>query len=527
MTTGKVRRPLRATLAAICALSLTGSMALPLIAVAQTGEEAGSDQAAWQVAEISEPTDTIAAPAEKGNEPVDTDAPTAVAPDDQGVDGGVETDGPVAADDLLDADETTAPDAEDEATVAPATPATDEQAAGMATEERDADAARPEAEALAQLVEAAPCESDADEAVDADDASDIVALSLVLRLPAEYAVDEADAKKAFVSLPSGMSLDQAKRDGALIASGADGDFFFTLGTTSAVPAGSVYPGVDGYVFDGWVDTSTGAPLAGSTLITEAYDQKEFVTTWKKVGSNFAFYNETYAFGLNGSIAAGGTLAGPNIPADASLRVVQGEASQEAISAIFEYIIGVNKLDIGPDHIAICDISLYANNVQVHDGFGAMTLSFCPFGGFEDGTIVRVWHRHADGSITHEDITAANGLATIEVTDLSTFAFADLGAPAPTPPSTTQPPASSEGDNGGEGDGKQPATGGEGDGGTQSGVQTNAKETRTVVVKSGLAPTGDDTSMLLGSTMALLTCALLTGGVALLMGGRKRPGAHQR
>ena len=65
MTTGNVRRPLRATLAAICAVSLAASMALPLVAVAQTGDKAvEGESAALQVAEINEPTDaTIETPA--------------------------------------------------------------------------------------------------------------------------------------------------------------------------------------------------------------------------------------------------------------------------------------------------------------------------------------------------------------------------------------------------------------------------------------------------------------------------------
>ena len=515
MTTGNVRRPLRATLAAICAVSLAASMALPLVAVAQTGDKAvEGESAALQVAEINEPTDaTIETPAAP-EQPAAPDAgeaadgaeaepstPGESAPGDADTEAPAETLG--AAGESDGSDTVPSDDVQQEDSIGGGGSLDDAALPG------DSETLEAPGQAEGEAAEVPV----ADEEPDGDPLGHVL-MGFTLRLPAEYSSNENNGRYIMANIPVGMTFKEAKEDDIFLGGGSENDlFFFNLGTGAPVPIGAAYPGVNGYVFGGWMDESTGVVLTEDTPITESYTGKDFVSSWKKTGSNFSFVGTGFGDEGLGSVTAEGILAGANIPPGADLKVMQtpGSLSLDFITAIDPASLGILA------DFYSCDVDLFVNGKQVHDGFGSLVLSFSKPGGFADGVTVRVWHQHADGTITYQDVIAANGSATITVTDLSTFAFAQLGKTNGS--GTLQPPA-------GSGNVQKPAQGGSTQPANDAKAdQKNVKE--TAKSSNELAQTGDENGFMLGATMALLTCALCTGGLALLMGNRKRSGADQR
>lgn len=68
-----------------------------------------------------------------------------------------------------------------------------------------------------------------------------------------------------------------------------------------------------------------------------------------------------------------------------------------------------------------EVSLDNRGTQFHNNFGKLTLTF-PVAA-PDGTVVTLWHKHADGTITADDYTVKNGSIVVTVTDLSPFMIA--------------------------------------------------------------------------------------------------------
>jgi len=68
-------------------------------------------------------------------------------------------------------------------------------------------------------------------------------------------------------------------------------------------------------------------------------------------------------------------------------------------------------------LAVYSVSMTVDGAEVHDGFGALKVSF-PVDNAYEGKEVVVWHLHHDGTITSEKTIVSNGFATVSVTDLS-------------------------------------------------------------------------------------------------------------
>lgn len=116
------------------------------------------------------------------------------------------------------------------------------------------------------------------------------------------------------------------------------------------------------------------------------------------------------------VAASGTLSGANVPVGAKVSVnVDATTSGEAYDALTGQL-GSSMFG------GVFEVTLLADGVEVHDGFGELTLSF-PVGEENDGYNFTVYHRHQDGSIASETVMAENGVVTVTVTDLSSFALA--------------------------------------------------------------------------------------------------------
>lgn len=122
-----------------------------------------------------------------------------------------------------------------------------------------------------------------------------------------------------------------------------------------------------------------------------------------------------------AVKAYGELSGANIPAGAEVAanaetVTSGQAYDELNEAIGDSRIG-----------DIFDIKLMVNGVEVHDGFGELTISL-PVSAEYEGHVIVIYHRHQDGSITTSRGIARNGYVNFVVTDLSLFSMEDGGLP---------------------------------------------------------------------------------------------------
>lgn len=149
-------------------------------------------------------------------------------------------------------------------------------------------------------------------------------------------------------------------------------------------------------------------------------------------------------------------------------------------------------------------------------------------------MVRIWHKHQDGTITYEDIPSAPGeIVSTTVTDLSILGIGvrpvgDTSTDGAKPPAGgdddnqdgTKPPANGNGDNQ---DNTKPPAGdnGNGQGNNSSGNGTQGTNNSQNSGGKDLAKTGDNIRYALAGSTALLACALFTGGMALLLGNRSR------
>ncbi|WP_140396486.1 hypothetical protein [Gordonibacter sp. An230] len=109
------------------------------------------------------------------------------------------------------------------------------------------------------------------------------------------------------------------------------------------------------------------------------------------------------------------MNGINVPmgAEASVNAIQltsGASYEELASRVGNGVLA-----------GIFEVNLIVNGKQVHDGLGSLTVAF-PVDTKYNGHWVTVWHRHNDGSITSERVMAENGVVTVTVTDLSSFAL---------------------------------------------------------------------------------------------------------
>ncbi|MDR3136561.1 MAG: Ig-like domain-containing protein [Coriobacteriales bacterium] len=116
------------------------------------------------------------------------------------------------------------------------------------------------------------------------------------------------------------------------------------------------------------------------------------------------------------VKVAGTLKGKNIPEGA-----QPEVSVRAVAAGHDaYATHLDAKGEG-DLFAIHEVVLTINGSEIHDGFGTLTLTF-PVDADYGADTVLVRHLHHDGTFTEESARVANGAASIEVTDLSSFAL---------------------------------------------------------------------------------------------------------
>lgn len=72
-------------------------------------------------------------------------------------------------------------------------------------------------------------------------------------------------------------------------------------------------------------------------------------------------------------------------------------------------------------LAAFDIDLKIDGNEVHAGFGTLKIGF-PVGRQNDGYWIIVHHLHENGDVTKHRVVAKDGFATLEVTDLSSFAL---------------------------------------------------------------------------------------------------------
>lgn len=488
------RRRLRAASAVVCALSLAASMALPLVAVAQSA--APEEAAQLPMSDVPAATAgdaTVSAEQQPAEEAITTESEGA---------GFVENDpwafdASTADDDCLTAsahaDESVDPDASDD---------------------------------VPSVVTLGESSQQIDEPPDSRDISE-VRISLLVDTPA--GCTSSSPPSTHVYFPSGLSFEEAKQQGVLSSSGEN--LFYCLGTDKVFAIGDPYPAFPEFTFQGWIDLGTGNRVTASTPLDALPDDASRVlaTSWKKNGSNVSFY-DSYASRLYANLytknAIEGTLTGSEVPAGASLMAAIGYTLKERDALYKEF--GAEGAGVKREAFCVNDVRLFANGKQVHDGFGSMKIDF-ESSEFTDDVTVRIWHKHQDGSVTHQDVTPKNKIVSITVTDLSMFGVGVLGKKTDTPPTNdkpqqpgaTQPPVEDQKPGGGTDDKKD--EGGKKDDGTQKG--TNDKQDKKGADK-GLAKTGDDIRYALGGTMALLTCALFSGGIALLMGNRKEP-IHRR
>ena len=190
-------------------------------------------------------------------------------------------------------------------------------------------------------------------------------------------------------------------------------FFQTLGGASeqTVEPGTEPSFLPGYTFLGWFDQEgnqfdSDTPILRDTVLT---------TKFERNGNPIPSENKDIPVSGSTGIVANGTMQGENVPTGASIwlsasNAASNDANNALVAQMGEGVYG-----------GVFEVNLMINGKQVHDGFGSLTLSFPVDAKYNDHWVT-VWHRHNDGSITSEKVIAKNSLATITVTDLSTFAL---------------------------------------------------------------------------------------------------------
>ncbi len=113
--------------------------------------------------------------------------------------------------------------------------------------------------------------------------------------------------------------------------------------------------------------------------------------------------------------ASGTLSGEAIQSlDDTLRLVVEESAADVRSNL--------ESECGTTLKGVWDVTLLCNETPIHEGFGSFDLTL-PSVDNAAGKAVTVWHKHFDGTLTSETVTAdENGKVTVTVSDLSTFAI---------------------------------------------------------------------------------------------------------
>ena len=166
--------------------------------------------------------------------------------------------------------------------------------------------------------------------------------------------------------------------------------------------------------------------------------------------------------------------GSNIPvgAETALSVVpltSGTAYDTLVSYVEESILGVYE------------VTLTVDDIEVHDGFGGITLSFPVGEGYETAY---VYHLMQDGTVQKSiALPVEDGMVTVEVDSLSTFAVAA--------------------DSADDGEGSD-------EGSTTASTDTTSDADKT----TGLSKTGDTALYLVWAAIGfLLSCAAVSGGFA--------------
>lgn len=111
-------------------------------------------------------------------------------------------------------------------------------------------------------------------------------------------------------------------------------------------------------------------------------------------------------------------------------IVKGQAKGESVPEGAEVLLSAIKTELTDEQresvagfgtpFAAYKVTLYVNGQAVHDGFGSLEISF-PVGLAYEGRDATVTHFLDDGSSASVSAPVTNGYATIEVSDLSTFA----------------------------------------------------------------------------------------------------------
>lgn len=128
----------------------------------------------------------------------------------------------------------------------------------------------------------------------------------------------------------------------------------------------------------------------------------------------------------GNVAVEGILEGPNVPDGSVCNITTAALDSMQVASVAPAIMQVLGKELAdPQAVAgVFDVSLNVNSTPVHDNFGNLVLSF-PVSPEYNGKQVKVWHFHANNTVTSEICTVKDGCFSIAVSDLSKFAYALL------------------------------------------------------------------------------------------------------
>lgn len=108
----------------------------------------------------------------------------------------------------------------------------------------------------------------------------------------------------------------------------------------------------------------------------------------------------------------------------------------------DYVASQFKLSADGELVGFYSITLLQNGEEIHNGFGSIAITF-PIDALHNGKTATLHHLHADGSLTSETATVANGRVTFEFTDLSTVAL-EVAEATENPDQGNTPAESNEG-----------------------------------------------------------------------------------
>jgi hypothetical protein len=119
---------------------------------------------------------------------------------------------------------------------------------------------------------------------------------------------------------------------------------------------------------------------------------------------------------NTGVAVTGTVK--NVPEGAE---VKGTVRSVASGTAYDRLVAEAKKD-GATVLGVYEVTLTFDGVEIHSGFGTLTLAL-PAGAAYEGRTATVWHLYSDGTATGQDVLVSGGKVTIQVTDLFVFAVA--------------------------------------------------------------------------------------------------------